>query len=1119
MATQIDGGDMYTSGKMPRMLSILAMLFLLSAVSFGQATDSNVVGTVTDATGAPVPAVAVTAVNKDTGVKYATTTNSLGEYRINDVPIGRYDISATAKGFSVAVISGLELQLNHTASAHLILQVGTVTTSVEVEGAASTIDTATAQIQTSYESWSNDLGLASTSKTINGAGIYNLSLLGAGVASSGGVGQGTGPSVAGQRPENNSFNIDGVANNDSYSTGPQVYVSNEAVAQMTVAQNQFSAEFGGASGGVFNVIVKSGTNQLHGEIFEYMQNRNLNAVDYSEVVAGNRTNPRFDNNRLGAGIGGRIIKDKLFYYGNFEYNPLGQASIPGQPVDAPTAAGIAALNGMSGLSKTNLGIFEKYVPVASTVDPSNPSTSVNGVNIPLGALSFASPNYNNAYHVIVAIDYNMGNKDQIRGRYIYDRSVGIDPNANLPVFFQPNPAINNSVSVSEFHNFSPTLENEFRVAYRRNNSNISAGSFQFPGLSAFPNITFDDLGLQLGPDPNTPTGQIANASSIQENLTKSWGKHTFKMGYTITDVILLGTFVQRARGDYDYASLEQYLLDQQPSGSAFGTPNSGERSAGAQNGVPFGFLQQAGFFQDDWRVRPNLTFNLGLRYEYVTVPVGSRAQQFSSIADVPGVITFATPKSGKNDWSPRLGFAYSPGTNGVWSIRGGVARSFDNTYINLNQNASPPYYQTTQDVNPAAPVSNFLANGGLTGILPPQATQAQARAAIASYTFDQNRPYALTGTIGVQRLLAKDYTVEARYVYTKGVRLWNQTRLNIVDLVTPTRFIPTYLSTPSAAQLSADTLTLGAIQSTVVPGGTPTFPTNDLAIYGFQNALVGYHPWGNSRYNGLALQMTKRYSKNFSYIAAYTWSHNFDDSTATNFSTILSPRRVQDFQNMREEWASSALDRRHRLTLTPVYDFRPFPKGNWMMKNVIGNWNISGTYTFQSPEYATVQDGVDANLNGDATGDRTIINPAGAATVGSAVTGLNAQGQAVAAGSANIVAYVANNSNARYVTAGLGALANGGRNSFPLGRTNNFDAALMKRINFSERVSVNFGAQFFNLLNHSQFTGGYISDVTPYSTAAISRNFLVPSNAAFGQYSQFFPSNSRQLQLVARFAF
>jgi hypothetical protein len=1100
-------------------LAVILALSGLAALSFGQATDSNVVGVVTDATGAAVPGAAITVTNKDTGVRYTAVTNSLGEYRLNNVPVGRYDVSAAKGGFTTATIAGVQLDLNHTSSVNLTLAVGSVSTTLEVSEAAATIDTSTAQVQSTFDSHAAvDVPSAGTSKVINGAGIYNLSLLGAGVSSQGGIGQGVGPSVAGQRPENNSFYIDGVNNNDGYVTGPQVYVSNEAVSQLNVAQNQFSPEFGGASGGVFNVIVKSGTNTIHGSIFEYMQNRNLNAVDYSQVVQGQRSNPRFDSNRFGATIGGPIKKDKLFYFGSFEYNPLGQASNPGQPVNAPTAAGIAALNGIPGLSKTNLGIFEKYVPVATSVDPTNP-ISVNGVNIPNGVLSFASPNYNDAYHAIVAIDGNISNKDQVRGRYIYDKSVGIDFNAALPVFYQPNPVLNHSVSVSEFHNFNPTLENELRLAYRRNNGNISAGNFQFPGLDAFPNVSFDDLGLQLGPDPNTPSGQIANSSSLQDNITKTWGRHTFKAGYSIVDTILTGTFVQRARGDYDYAGLEEFLLDKQPTGSAFGTPSSGERSVGAKNGVPFGNLQHAAFFNDDWRVRQNLTLNLGIRYEYVTVPVGSRAQQFSSIADVPGVINFRTPQSTKNDWSPRIGFAYSPGKDGKWSIRGGVARSFDNTYINLNQNASPPYYQTTVDVNAANPVSNFLANGGIGGALPPQATQAQARSAIASYTWDQHRPYALTGSLGVQRLLGKDYVVEARYVYTKGVHLWNQTRLNVVPQVTPTNFLPTYFTTPTSGQLAGDTLTLGAIKATLPGGTTKTEPWNNLAIYGFNQAIVGYNPWGNSRYNGLALQMTKRYSKNFSYIFAYTWSHNFDDSTATNFSTILSPRRTQDFHNQRAEWASSALDRRHRLTLTPLYDFKPFQNGSWLLKNLVGNWNISGTYTFESPEYATVQDGVDANLNNDSTGDRAIVNPAGSANVGSGVTGLNAAGQAVAAGNAGIVAYVANNPNARYVVAGLGALSNGGRNSFPLGRTNNIDAALMKKISFTERINLSFGAQFFNLLNHSQFTGGYLSDVQPYKTNAISRSFLVPSSATFGQINNFFPSNSRQLQLVGRIVF
>ena len=180
---------------------------------------------------------------------------------------------------------------------------------------------------------------------------------------------------------------------------------------------------------------------------------------------------------------------------------------------------------------------------------------------------------------------------------------------------------------------------------------------------------------------------------------------------------------------------------------------------------------------------------------------------------------------------------------------------------------------------------------------------------------------------------------------------------------------------------------------------------------------TGYAPQANSLYNGLALQLNRRFSNNFSFIAAYTWSHLEDDATATNFSTYLTPRRAQDFQNLKADWSNSALDHRQRATFTPVYDFLPFKDKNWFMKNIIGNWNISGTWTYESPEYATVQSGLDTNLNSDSAGDRVIVNPAGNANLGTGVTGYGSNGQALKAGNPNIVAYVANSTDARYITA------------------------------------------------------------------------------------------------------
>src|SRR5579872_3767935 len=275
-----------------RLLLPLAVLVFSNALLFSQATDSTIVGTVTDATGAAVPNANITATNKDTGVKYNSTSNSTGDYRINNVPVGRYDVSAAAQGFTTATVANVQLELNHVASVNLSLTVGSVSTSVEVTEAPVMIDTSTAQLQSTYSTMQAvDVPTAGFSKVINGAGIYNLSLLGAGVTSSGGVGQGTGPSVSGQRPEANSFNIDGVSNDDHYVTGPQIYVSNEAIQEFNLVQNQFGAEYGAASGGVFNAIVKTGTNSIHGSIYEYLQNRDLNAVDANTVHQGLRSNP------------------------------------------------------------------------------------------------------------------------------------------------------------------------------------------------------------------------------------------------------------------------------------------------------------------------------------------------------------------------------------------------------------------------------------------------------------------------------------------------------------------------------------------------------------------------------------------------------------------------------------------------------------------------------------------------------------------------------------------------------------------------------------------------------------------------------------------------------------
>lgn len=1088
-------------------LGLVALCFLLHpGFLSAQATSGDLTGTVLDASGAAIPNATVIALNDATGVKTTTETNAGGVYRFSNLLVGKYSVTASAKGFSTDTVKNVDLILNTIVTSNLTLAVGSTATTVEVNAGSVAIDTTTAQLQTTFDAKQvQELPAAAS-----GSGVYNMSLLGAGVSTSGGVGQGFGPAVSGQRPDNNSFNLDGISNNSVVNPGNNVYVSNAAIGEFSMLQNQFAPEFGGGSGGIFNAVVKSGTNEIHGSIYEYLQNRDLNAVTSTEWTAGFTSNPRYDNNRLGATVGGPIIKNRLFYFGNFEYNPIGQASIPGSPYYAPTSAGYSMLNNMAGISSTNLQQMEKYIPAAAANDAG--TISVLGRDIPVGAFTFNSPLYSNSYDAVVSIDYNMSDKDQVRGRWIYNKYSQIYP-GYVPAFNTSNVNNNYMYNLSEFHSFDPTFQNEFRVSFSRNVNGLPLSPLKFPGLDAFPEITLDDLNaVTFG--PTNPSGGTQNTFQVQDNLTKVIGRNTIKFGGNFLDNIATLNFIQRVTGNYEYGATELYLTDQAPD-------VLGERSAG--KAYPTGFLQSSAFINDDFRILPNLTLNVGLRYEYVTVPVASRYQAESAPASIYGGPTFARPYYSPNNLAPRVGFAYSPGKQGDWSIRGGFSQAYDLVYTNLTANAAPPFLSQTTDCPGVycAPVG-FLANGGLPGVLQPLPTdQAGALGVVSSYIWGGKRPYGLTWTLGVQHVFAKNYTFEARYVGTRGVHLWNQTRLNIFPKVSATNYIPTFLTMPSAATLASLTTTYKMVNSYIVPGGTPSTPTNEYGALGSDANMTGYAPQASSLYNGLALQLNRRFSNGLTFIGAYTWSHLEDDATATNFSTYLTPRRAQDFQNLKGDWSNSALDHRQRATFSAVYDFTPFKDKNWFMKNVVGNWNMSGTWTYQTPEYATVQSNIDTNLNGDSAGDRAIVNIAGNAALGTGVTPYNALGQVsgtAASPHADTVAYVADSTGARYIVAGKGTLTNSGRNTFPLKPIDNFDVQLQKRFAIKEHMSFNIGAQFYNIFNHAQYTGGYINDVA-VSQQITSRNMLIPGDSLFGNFTEFYSSNSRTVQVFASFNF
>ncbi|HEY7335001.1 MAG TPA: carboxypeptidase-like regulatory domain-containing protein [Bryobacteraceae bacterium] len=1062
---------------------------------FGQASDGNLVGSVLDPSGAGIPNAEVELANVDTGIRTLIKTDAEGEYRFNNVVLGTYNLTATAVGFGMGKDLGIVIELNKTTTANISLPVGAQVEAVNIVESPELLDTTTAQIAKIYDSrMTAGLALA-TNPT---GGVYNLALLSPGVTSSGGTGGGYGPSVGGQRPRNNNFTIEGVDNNNKNVTGPNLFLPNDAVAEFSTLQNQFSAEFGHSSGGQFNVVIKSGTNEVHGTLYEYLQNRMLDANDQSSARIGILTPPRSDESRLGATAGGPLMRNKWFIFGAYEYNPSGQAAPSSSPIYAPTQAGYNLLNSMTDISQTNLGILEKYAPPAATAVR---TTTVNGVAIPYGIFPIVAPSFTNAYTALVSSDYTISDTDQLRGRYVDFRQSGVT-GGDLPVFFTNVPTTDKLGTLSEFHTFSPTLFNEARLAASRFAFDVAGPQASYPGLDVFPNIVIrNDLNLQIGPDQNAPQGQFQNTYQIIDNLSWSKGRHDFKFGFDGRDLISASTAINRVRGDYEWTSLQGFLDDTIPDyiaqRNSAGKPYSGNDTA------------YYWYVNDNWRYNHHLTLNLGVRYEFNGVAQSIREFALNSIADVPGVLTFRAPQAGKKNFAPRIGLAYSPGTSGNTVIRAGFGIAYDQIFDNIGVNTRPPQATSTIDIT-GDTGTDFLKNGGIVPSAPPVLTPAQARTLTSGWLPpNQQLPYAISWNIGVQHSFAKDYTAEIRYLGTKGVHLLFQSQLNRNSLVTPTNFLPTYLQAPSQATLNSLTLTTAALTAARVPTNPAWDP---LGPYGFTSAITSYGPRANSLYNGLALDLKKRYSRNLLFDANYTWSHNLDDSSAELNTIVASPRRPQDFNDIANEWANSALDRRHRLTFTSIYE-TPWFRGaqNPLLRNGIGNWEISGSYMVESGEWATPQSGVDSNQNGDSNTDRAIVNPNGVPGTSSDVTPLKNSSGAT-------VAYLATNPNAQFIKAQIGAFATSGRNIMATPRIDNVQFTIAKNFSFREKFKLQLRADMFNALNHPQYTLGRINDVKARNTSG-SANWFIPGNPAFGQWDQVFSSNPRSVQVGAKVIF
>ena len=1148
-------------------LSAALLVFTCVIAALGQVTTGSVRGMVTDQNGAVVPNAKITLTKKSNNSSLTTQTSGSGQFEFNNLLVGEdYTATVEAENFKSLTLTDIRIQLNQVTNLSAQLTVGTIGETVTVTSAGGElIDTTTNTLSKSFgEKQVVELAQTNVGGAFGG-GVNNLALLAPNVSSSGGVGVGTGGSVGGQRPRNNNFVLDGVDNNDKSVTGPQTYVSPEVVKEFTLIQNQFSAEFARSNGGQFLTVTKSGDNTFNGSVFGFVRNRYLNALDTQQKDAGfvrepNRPGttfmPRFDYFRGGANVGGPVFlprfgeggpsvwkgTNRLFFFTAYERLHVGSGAVPAG-VTALTASGLNTISGLPGISSTNLGVYREFVPIAAannagTLGVCSVRPNLNGVcpgtviAVPIGTIALPSQAvYNKQNNFVLNMDFNQSNQTTHHWRFNMNNNAdaGLSAGfAGIPIFNENVPIKQRLFSYTLLHTFTPSLTNETRLAYRRSDSSSPVTtSFRFPGLNdtTFPNIGLTDLGIDIGPNRNFPQTNVENNYQVVNNMTFLFGNHSIKFGGDFRKIISPQTFTQRARGDYQYSESQFYFYDLRPDTLA-------QRSVG--DVVYYGDQKLLyTFVQDDWRVRRNLTLNLGINHAYQEPPKGTKQQELNAISSVPGLIDFHAPKAQMTNFGPRFGFAYSPELksgllgrlfgNGDSSIRGGFSMAYDYVFDNLYILSLPPQAQQTIDVTQGGSDSagnvllytpNFLSTGGIPNVLVPTSSDpVAARAATGAFIDDQEVPYSLTWTIGVQRQFLKDYSMEVRYVGTRGIHLLTQNRFNVQARVAP-EFgrpgLPTFLQRPTQAQLDALTLTLDEIQarSNFVPS---------FGNAGFTNAaMIGFLSNGNSTYHGASAQVSRRFSDTWQFNSAYTWSHLIDDTTAEVFSTVLSPRRVEDFQNLRRDRSDSGLDRRHRFVSSFIYEVPWFrTTGNAFARSLLHGWRFSGTYIAESGQKATVLSGIDSNINGDSAGDRAIINTAGVPGTGSTVTALTRS-------DGKIVGYVADNPNAQYIRAGSGAASNSARNTLQLPGINNFDFSMSKDFRFGETRRIQIRADFFNAFNHPQYIPGSPNDVAPITTTGVGQvNTLAPANigTTFNRADRVFLSNARFVQMALRFDF
>ena len=1060
------------------LMLVAALLACLCSSAMAQNTGS-ISGEVKDEKQAVITGATVNVRNISTNETRTAQTNADGRYHIAGVPVGSYEITVESTGFAKHQQSGITLALNQSAVVDVTLKPGGVQEVVNIVENASMLNTSTSEVGTRFdEKRLSELPLATTRS------VYNIALSAPGVSqlNSGqsAFAGGTNFSSNGGRTRSNNFMIDGQDNNNFGVSGSTIPLNNpDAIQEVRLVTNQFSAEYGRNSSAVFNAITRSGSNDYHGSAFWFHNDNALNACSNTQKAGANgfcnpnatdpsrRKAPFRVENQLGGTIGGPLHlprfgeggpaiikgKDRTFFFFAIQRWWDRQLGI-GQALNgAPTAEGKAIINAAAGDLPQVRALLD-FLPAAATPLNRTVQFERNGqrFTVPVGSLTGSQSSTYDDWQTSIRIDHRFGSNHSLNGRYLYQDAgaQGSIPGVAAsqitpPGFSSAVPARTQGVNLQFTSVLSPNWINEIRGAFLRS---ASATNALDPRSALIPSIEVVELGLQgfnagptrtaIGLGVNLPQNQVRNTFQLQDNISYTTGNHAWKFGVDVRRNQLHQLFKPTTRGLLEYASLDFLVKD-------FATRANINKDLPGTAAVLHNDWHDFFFYgQDEWKIRPNFTLTLGLRYENAGQPIGDLVDfnqpVLANFNNDPRFVLRPVPGRDNNNFQPRLGFNWNPQTrsDGVlgWLtggdklvLRGGYTRTHDYAYTNIALNiwSSFPFvaavssFPTIATTNLGGATVNVIANAFSALENPPFNPDTVNRTIVDE---DFHMPVYDSFSFEVQREFTRDLVLRVGYVGTKGTSLFESVDAN------PTR-------------VGCTVANAGNGFCRTIPNQGPTrLRTNS----------------GMSIYHSLQSSLEKRLSSGFSAGLHYTYS-TFIDTMSEIFNVSSGEIAVaQDSYNRRADRARSSFDRPHRLAGNFVYELPYFRDQQGFTGHVLGGWQLNSQFSLQSGSPFTP-------LNGS---DPAIALASISSLVGNAIRPNLNTTLDISSMSVEEILAAGGGSLFRTITAAQ-RVGNVGRNTLRSDGINNIDFGILKNTRIGENQRLQFRADFFNFTNSRDF--------------------------------------------------